>query len=171
MGDLKKITPTRGLHQADPFLPYLFIMCVEGLSSILNKAEQEGNIHKATIMRGVTSVNHLLFADDCIFYSRATKDEWDKILKMLTLYEKGSGQTLNKHKSSIFFIPSTLESDKKQSTQVTWGFICGNYNKYLGLPAFVCHFKSNTFRGLKEKIWKRVHSWTSKFLSQAGLKF
>ena len=47
-----KILPTRGIRQGDPLSPYFFILCAEGLSFLLQKAEQE--------QRG-TRLNHLFF--------------------------------------------------------------------------------------------------------------
>lgn len=41
-------------------------------------------------------------------------------------------------------------------------------SKYLGLLMIVRHSKYNTFIGLKDKIWKKVHNWTSRLLSQVG---
>ncbi|XP_042950051.1 uncharacterized mitochondrial protein AtMg00310-like [Carya illinoinensis] len=38
----------------------------------------------------------------------------------------------------------------------------------MGLPTVVGRSKYNSFRSLKEKIWKRINSWKTKFLSTAG---
>lgn len=135
---------------------------------MLNEAEQQGRIEGAAITSGGTRVNHLLLADDCILYSRASLTAWGGIQEIMAGYEKGWGQTLNKQKSSIFLSKATPKKDKLEVTQAIRGFICENYSKYLGLPTFVGWSKYNTFWGLKEKIWQRIHGWEKRFLSQAG---
>lgn len=54
-----RIFPQRGLRQGDPLSPYLFILCAEGLSALLQKAEHEGRIQGIKICRGAPSVNHI----------------------------------------------------------------------------------------------------------------
>jgi hypothetical protein len=55
-----RILPTRGIRQGDPLSPYLFILCAEGLSTVLRRAEQEGSITGLQIAKGGTKINHLL---------------------------------------------------------------------------------------------------------------
>ena len=62
------ILPSKGLRQGDPLSPYLFILCAEGFTSLLTKAEGEGKLHGVSICRRAPSVSHLLFADDSLFF-------------------------------------------------------------------------------------------------------
>ena len=43
------IVPLRGLRQGDPISPYLFLLCVEGLSAMLRKEEEHGNIRGISV--------------------------------------------------------------------------------------------------------------------------
>lgn len=96
------IIPQRGLRQGDPLSPYLFIICVEGLSKVLNKVVSDGYISSAVVSYGGPCVSHLLFADDSLLFCAADKSESECILKILNNYEAVSGQCVNLDKMGLF---------------------------------------------------------------------
>jgi hypothetical protein len=53
------ITPTRGLRQGDPLSRYLFLLCAEGLSSLLANAENVGGISGVPISTRGPKISHL----------------------------------------------------------------------------------------------------------------
>jgi len=62
--------PGRGLRQRDPLSPYLFIICAEGLSSLIRNAEESEVISGTSICHGAPQISHLLFVDDCFLFSK-----------------------------------------------------------------------------------------------------
>ena len=46
------INPSSSIHQGDPLSPYLFLLCVEGLTSLLTKVEHDGRIHGYLFVEG-----------------------------------------------------------------------------------------------------------------------
>lgn len=62
------IQPSRGLRQGDPLSPYLFLLCVEGLSDELSRAANDGVIHGSQISQTTPMVTYLLFADDSFLF-------------------------------------------------------------------------------------------------------
>ena len=97
------ITPTRGIKQGDPFSPYLFLLCAEGLSSMLRKATENRELHGITSHRGGVKISHLLFADDRLLFCEATLGECHLLLEILAKYEAASRQAINRQKSSLLF--------------------------------------------------------------------
>ncbi|XP_042962354.1 uncharacterized protein LOC122296618 [Carya illinoinensis] len=154
-----KINPTRGLRQGDPLSPYLFLICGESLSNILNSYEKQRLTRGVQVIRGGTSINHLLFADDCILFGRAKLEEWGRIQELLKKYERASGQFLNKEKTSVFFNSNTKAEDKRRILEAGDSVLCGSYEKYLGLPTIVGRSKYQTFSILKERWGKQQTEW------------
>lgn len=86
----EKFFPSRGLRQGDPLSTYLLLLCVEGLSNLINLTESKGEIIGVNVARGGTRVNHLMFTYDCILFGRATLEDWKQAKEALELYENAS---------------------------------------------------------------------------------
>ena len=52
-----EIIPTRGLRQGDPLSPYLFLICAEGFSTLLNVAEGRGLLEGVTVCSNAPSIS------------------------------------------------------------------------------------------------------------------
>jgi hypothetical protein len=163
-----KIIPSRGIRQGDPLSPYLFILCAEGLSNLLLKAARDKWITGLPITRGGTRLNHLFFADDSLLFCRASIFEWIHIQESLEVYERASGQKLNREKTSIFFSRNTKAETKDHIKAVAGVGSTNRYENYLGLPPLIGRSRVSSFNGIKGKIWERINGWKEKFLSQAG---
>lgn len=160
--------PERGIRQGDPLSPYLFLLCAEGFSAMLAKAEKEGKLHGVTICRSAPSVSHLLFADDSLILCKANREEAQVLKHILSVYEECSGQMINAEKSAIMFSPNT-SSDDRQGVMGALNIRSETFNeKYLGLPVYVGRTRTNVFAYLKERIWQRVQGWKENLLSKAG---
>ncbi|XP_042964706.1 uncharacterized protein LOC122298928 [Carya illinoinensis] len=139
----------------------------KSLSSLVDVAERNGEIKGVVVTRGGIRVNHLLFADDSIIYGRAKLTEWFKIQKLLGTYERASGQCFNRQKTTICFSSNTPMAVRRQIQKVAGVVVCGNFEKYLGLPSSVDRSRYNASKHLKERVWLKVNNWKNKFLSQA----
>jgi hypothetical protein len=152
-----RIFPSRGIRQGDPLSPYLFILCAEGLSHLLDKAERERTITGLPVVRGRIRISHLFFADDSLLFCKANVEEWARIQEILGLYEQASGQKLNREKTSIFFSRNTKQETKDFIISISGVSSSANYEKYLGLPPLVGRSKVSTFSGIQGRIWERIN--------------
>jgi hypothetical protein len=98
-----EVIPSRGLRQGDPISPYLFLICGEAFSCLLNAAEVDGRLEGVQVADDAPSFNHLLFADDSLILLKVTEESARHLLDILALYESCSGQTVNIDKSGIVF--------------------------------------------------------------------
>ncbi|GJU39409.1 reverse transcriptase [Tanacetum coccineum] len=129
------VKPQRGLRQGDPISPYLFIIVADVLSRQLTKAMEFGSYPGIKMARTCPVISHIFFADDSIFFCKASQAECESLVSILDAYSHASGQNVNFQKSSAFFSPNTpsgLQNDLCSFLQVKK---MGPKDKYLGLPS------------------------------------
>ena len=75
------INPSRGIKQGDLLSPYVFLLCVEGLLSLLRKATENHHVKGLLSCHGGVRISHHLFADNCLLFCKAKLEEGCPFLK------------------------------------------------------------------------------------------
>lgn len=157
--------PSHGLQQGDPIAPYLYLLCAKSLSTPFSDAKCARHIHGIKVSKGNAPIFHLFFADGSLIFYHATLDEWQQVKQVLHTYEQSLSQSINHHKSSIFFSSSTNKATRAQLVQEVGVTECSSLERYLGLPALMSHAKLSTFNSIKDKVWICVNNWKHMFLT------
>lgn len=113
-GPQGQVLPSRGLRQGDPLSPYLFILCTEVLSGLCQQALRTGTLPGVKVARNCPPINHLLFADDTMFFSKFSSTSCAALTSILHRYESASGQSINRSKSAITFSSKTVQAAKER---------------------------------------------------------
>lgn len=163
-----KVNPSRGLRQGDPLSPYLFILCTEVLSGLCSKAQASGLLPGIKVARNCPPINHLLFADDTMFFTRSDQASCSNLLALLARYERASGQCISPNKSAITFSSKTPQAAKIRVKRALSIEKERSIGKYLGLPEHFGRRKRDIFNSIIDRIRQKVLSWSTRFLSGAG---
>lgn len=95
--------PKCKIRQDYPLSPYSFILCGEVLSHIFTQASSNKTLKGMKISAVGPTINHLLFANDALFFCHAYTRSCTTIMTTLKEYERVSGQVVNLCKSAITF--------------------------------------------------------------------
>lgn len=108
---LDPFTPAQGVRQGDPLSPYLFALCLERLSHLIENSVTNMQWQPFPITRNGPMLSHMFFADDLILFGRATKENITNVMHCLDTFCSFSGQRVNPNKSKILFSKNTLPND------------------------------------------------------------
>ena len=98
------IIPSRGIRQGDPLSPYIFLLCAKGLFALIQLVVDKGQMEGVKIYRGGPRLSHLFLADDSLIFCKEMLKECDELQRLLAVYEKASGQQLNRAKHLCFSV-------------------------------------------------------------------
>ena len=94
----------RGLRQGDPLSPWLFVLVMEAIGRILDKAIHDGHMSGFGVGRlegRSLAVSHLLFVDDILIFCDADLDQVLFLRMILIWFEAIFGLKINLGKSKL----------------------------------------------------------------------
>ncbi|RVW63731.1 LINE-1 retrotransposable element ORF2 protein [Vitis vinifera] len=91
----------RGPRQGDPLSPFLFTIVVDVLSRLIVREKEKGVFEGFLVGRDRTRVSYLQFANDTIFFSRASFEELQSLKLILVVFGRLSRLRINLNKSTL----------------------------------------------------------------------
>ncbi|XP_018435547.2 uncharacterized protein LOC108807802 [Raphanus sativus] len=155
-----------GLRQGDPLSPILFVMMMNILSLMLNKAAASGSFgyHQDCEDQELT---HLCFADDLLIFIDGSESSLEGVFSVLSDFELMSGLAVNVSKTTLF--TSGMMEAESQRIANRFGLARSNLPvRYLGTPLCTKKLSFSDCDPLLLQIKKKMSSWTTRSLSMAG---
>lgn len=113
----------KGMRQRDPFPPYLFVIAMNCLSHMLNKAARQ-NIFNYHTNCAPTKLTLLSFADDLLIFIDGSIESVQQVLQVLNEFETRSGLAVSMQKTS--FYASGLSVAETDTIQAATGMALGS---------------------------------------------
>lgn len=164
-GKFKSFMPTRGIRQRDPLSPYLFILCMEYLGSLINKKCMKKEWTPLKASKHNMGISHLFFTDDLMLFAKADKSGAKSIKEVLNKFCKESGQEVSAQKSSVYFspnVPSNIKQDICNMLDILETLALG---KYLGFPINHKGAARNRYNFITKRVISKIAGWKARFLS------
>ncbi|KAG7599383.1 Reverse transcriptase domain [Arabidopsis suecica] len=156
----------RGLRQGCSLSPYLFVVCMNVLSSMIDKAARNKSIGYHPKCKQM-QLTHLCFADDLMVFVEGNKKSIEGALSVFEEFAIHSGLKISLEKSTLY-MAGVSEAAKEEIMQ-QFPFENGALPvRYLGLPLLKKRMKAADYLPLIEKIRSHISSWTARSLSFAG---
>jgi hypothetical protein len=133
----------------DPISPMLFILAMDPLHKLLQRAAESGILSLITPRSSEIKVS--LYADDTAIFAKPTKNDLGALKEILDMFRRASGLRTNLQKTEIFSI-CCGEQHLQEILDVfpvrTGSFPC----RYLGLPLHIKKLCKLDYLPLLEKV-------------------
>ena len=112
-GSLEPFSPTRGIRKRDPLSPYIFVICMEYLSQLIQEKCEECLWKLVKASRNGPSFSHLFFANDLVLFAKANSENYMAIKEVFDKFCRDSGQIISGAKSRVFFSPNIGQDEEE----------------------------------------------------------
>ena len=159
----------RGLCQGDPLSPLLFVIVMEALSRMLDRAIDGGFISGFQVgseEANLPMVSHLLFVNNTLIFCEVDPDQILHLGFLLTWFEAITGLKVNLAKSEMVQV-----GDAPHVGELAGILGCTTSTlpmKYLGLPLGAKFKAKEIWNEVLEKIERRLAGWKRLYLSKGG---
>ena len=157
---------TRGLRQGCALSPSLFVICMNVLSKLLDKAAADRLVGYHSRCKNAL-LTHLCFADDIMVFTDGQKRSVEGVLKVFEKFEKLSGLKISLEKSTLYM--AGISANNQNAILENFPFEAGQLPvRYLGLPLLTKKMTVADYLSLMEKVRTRMCDWNGRFLSYVG---
>ena len=162
-----EFSPSRGIRQGDPLSPYLFVLCMERLSLLIQQ-KLDLKLWKPLMISRDIGLSHLFYADDVFLFGQASLANLDLIMTVLNDFGEESGLFLNRLKSTII-VPKKMNHNVRNSLTSHSGLtVSSDFGKYLGVHISPNKLRKSDYLDLLDKTTDRIRGWQAKLLNMAG---
>ncbi|XP_057744794.1 uncharacterized protein LOC130962625 [Arachis stenosperma] len=164
----EEFIPKRGVRQGDPISPYLFVICMDKLSQLIEELVHLGEWKPMAAGRRGPRISHLIFADDVLLFTEASQEQMQRVKEVLEKFCKASGLKINEEKSSIVFSKSTYINLRRRIMDIAKFREQKELGKYLGALITNNRGGKKKFKDVMGRVQSKLKGWKSKCLSLAG---
>lgn len=156
----------KGLRQGDPLSPFLFNICANGLSCMLNQLLDDA-LFCGVKIGGDLHINHLQFADDTLLFCESELSQIDLLCNTLLTFLFASGLRINMGKSTL--IGCNMSEAIVERVASFYGWSIGNFPlQYLGAPLGGNPRRKAFWLCMLDRLRAKSWSWNSRYTSLSG---
>lgn len=129
----------RGLRQGDPLLPFLFLIAMEGLNSMIKTTSMNGWLRRVDVTRigeRNPEITHLQYVDDTLILFDADEDQLRTLRVILVLFKEIFGLHISWRKSFLYPI------NEVQNMEILNAILGGESGIY-SPSIWGCHWEQN----------------------------
>jgi hypothetical protein len=145
----------KGLRQGGMLSPLLFNLVVDMLSTLINRAKDDGQVRGLVPHLVDDGISILQYADDTIIFMKNDLEQATNMKLLLCAFEQLSGLKINFHKSEVFCYGEAKEI--KNCYTNLFGCGLGQYPfRYVGIPMHHKKISNADWKVVEKKFEKKT---------------